>query len=107
MIPDGLARKLVLFALLLGVMTGVLVGLTGLTPGLDQSLGTLGKTVAQQLLLARIGTALPYAAVAAIGIITLFAAAGSVTIRVVATSVSIGNLVAVGTAIKILLGYNA
>ena len=47
MIPDGLIRKLVLFALPLGVMTGVLVGLTGLTPGLDQSLGTLGKTAAQ------------------------------------------------------------
>ncbi len=99
MFPDGLARKLVLFALPLGVMTGVLVGLTGLTPGLDQSLGTLGKTAAQQQLLARIGSALPCVAVAAIGIITLFAAAGSVTIRVVATSVSVGNLVAMGTAI--------
>ena len=99
MIPDGLVRKLVLFALPLGVMTGVLLGLAGLTPGLDQSLGTLGKTAAQQQLLARVGTALSYVAVAAIGIITLFAAAGSVTIRLVATSVSIGNLVAVGTAI--------
>ena len=51
MIPDSLARKLVLFALPLGVMTGVLVGLAGLTPGLDQSLGTLGKTAAQQQIL--------------------------------------------------------
>ena len=59
MIPDGLVRKLVLLALPLGVMTGVLVGLAGLTPGLDQSLGTLGKTAAQQQLLARIGSALP------------------------------------------------
>lgn len=99
MTPDTFAQRLVLFLLPLGVMTGALVGLTGLSPRLDQILAALGKTAAQQHLLARIGSAFPYVVVAAAGIVTLFAVAGSVNIRTAALSVCIGNLFAVGTAI--------
>lgn len=99
MTPHNLAPRLVLFLLPLGVMIGALVGLTGLSPGLDQIFATLGKTAAQQQLLVRIGSAFPYGVVAAIGITILFAAAGSVNIRTVAVSVSIGNLMGFGWAV--------
>ncbi|CAI9418687.1 hypothetical protein ANOBCDAF_04337 [Pleomorphomonas sp. T1.2MG-36] len=99
MTPHNVAPRLVLFILPLGVMIGALVGLTGMSPGLDQILAALGKTTAQQLLLSRIGTGLPYGVVVAVGIITLFAAAGSVNIRTVASSVCTGSLVGTGWAI--------
>ncbi len=99
MTPDIFARRLVLFLLPLGVMIGTLVGLTDLSQELDQALVSLGKTATQQLLLARIGAGLPYAIVAAIGITALFATAGSVNIRTVALSVSIGNLIGLGWAV--------
>ena len=99
MTPDIFARRLVLFLLPLGVMIGTLVGLTDLSQELDQALVSLGKTAAQQLLLARIGAGLPYAIVAAIGVTALLATAGSVNIRTVALSVSIGNLIGLGWAV--------
>lgn len=99
MTPDTYARRLVLFLLPLGVMTGALVGLTGLSPGLDQIFAALVKTATQQQFLVRIGSAFPYGVVAAIGMTTLFAAAGSVNIRTVAVSVSIGNLMGLGWAV--------
>ena len=99
MTPDIFARRLVLLLLPLGVMIGTLVGLTDLSQELDQALVSLGKTAAQQLLLARIGAGLPYAIVAAIGVTALLATAGSVNIRTVALSVSIGNLIGLGWAV--------
>jgi type IV secretion system protein VirD4 len=97
--PDTFARRFVLFLLPLAVMIGTHVGLRELSQELGQALVSLGKTAAQQLLLARIGAVLPYAIVATIGITTLFAAAGSVNIRTVALSVSIGNLLGLGYAV--------
>lgn len=80
------------FAVLpIALMTAALFGLSGF----ERELASLGKTEAQRLLFWRAGIAMPYFAAAAIGIVFLFAAAGSRTIRVVGWSVVVGTVVAI------------
>lgn len=53
---------------------------------------TFGKTDAARLMLARVGNATPYLAAAAIGIIALFASAGSASIRAAGWGAVVGSL---------------
>ena len=50
-------------------------------PGIEQWLATFGKTAEAKLTLGRIGPSLPYIASAAIGLIFLLSAQGSVNIK--------------------------
>jgi len=58
----------------------------------DRKLVVLATNPSAQLLLGRIGLALPYAAAAAIGIICLFAAQGSPRVKIAGWSVLSGNI---------------
>ncbi len=80
------ASRLLLIIVPVALMIAVTIGLTGI----DQSLAPLGKTEAQRLMFGRIGIAIPYIAAAAIGLVWLFASAGSVSIRFVGWSVVTG-----------------
>ncbi|UWU19565.1 Ti-type conjugative transfer system protein TraG (plasmid) [Rhizobium sullae] len=64
-------------------------------PGIEHWLATFGTTAQAKLMLGRIGLALPYLIVAAIGVIFLFAANGAANIRAVGWSVVTGSLAAV------------
>ena len=77
------------------LMIGALIGLTGL----EDTLAALGSADAARLMLGRVGIALPYAAGSAIGVIFLFACAGSVAIRVAGWGAVLGSsaMVAVAT----------
>lgn len=68
------------------LMLGTLFVLTGI----EQWLMTLGSTDEAQLMLGRIGIALPYALAAAMGVIFLFATEGSIAIRATGLGVLIG-----------------
>lgn len=82
------ASRVLLCILPFMLMIGVVIGLTGI----DQSLAPLGETEAQRLMLGRIGIAIPYISAAAIGLIWLFASAGSASIRFVGWSVVAGSV---------------
>ncbi|WP_144340153.1 Ti-type conjugative transfer system protein TraG [Sinorhizobium sp. BJ1] len=60
------------------LMVLVVIGMTGI----EQWLSTFGKTDAARLTLGRVGIALPYVTAAAIGVIYLFANAGSTSVKV-------------------------
>ena len=77
------ANRLLLLIVPMALMLGAIFGLTGIGHGL----AGLGKTEAQRLLFARAGLAMPYIAAAGIGVIFLFATAGSASIRAAAWSV--------------------
>ena len=62
--------------------------------GVEQWLSQMGKTEDTRLMLGRIGIATPYIAAAAIGLIWLFASAGSANIRFVGWSTAAGSAVA-------------
>jgi type IV secretion system protein VirD4 len=81
------ANKLLLAVIPFGLMMGSLYGLTEVSP----MLVSLGNMEAQRLLMARAATAAPFVGAAAIGIMFLFAAAGSVNIRVAGWSVVAGS----------------
>ncbi|MDH1271057.1 Ti-type conjugative transfer system protein TraG [Agrobacterium sp. FDAARGOS_525] len=87
------------------LIIAVAIGLTGL----EQFLAPFGKNEAQRLMFARIGIAAPYVAAAAVGIIFLFAAAGSATIRLVGWSAVAGSgsniLIAVARETSRLAGF--
>ena len=81
------ANRIILSIFPFMLMIAVAVGLTGI----DQSIASLGKAEAQRAMLGRIGIATPYVAAAAVGIIVLFAAAGSASIRLVGWSAVAGS----------------
>ena len=60
------------------LMVLVVIGMTGI----EQWLSTFGKTDAARLTLGRVGIALPYVTAASIGVIYLFANAGSTSVKV-------------------------
>jgi type IV secretion system protein VirD4 len=64
-------------------------------PGIEHWLAALGKTAQAQLMLGRIGLALPYATGAAIGTIFLFAANGAAGIKAAGWGVVSGSGVAI------------
>ncbi|MDB5537848.1 MAG: Conjugal transfer protein TraG [Devosia sp.] len=78
-----------------GLMLATLVGLTGI----EQWSVSFGSTPEAQLMLGRIGIALPYVAAVSIGIIFLFAARGAVAIRSAGAGVLIGMIAVVIVAL--------
>ncbi len=82
------ANRLLLAIVPAMLIIAVAIGLTGI----DQSLAPLAKTEAQRLMFGRIGIAIPYIAAAAVGLIWLFASAGSASIRFVGWSVVAGSV---------------
>jgi type IV secretion system protein VirD4 len=78
-----------------GLMLATLVGLTGIE---HWSL-SLGSTPDAQVMLGRMGIALPYVAAASIGIIFLFAARGAVAIRSAGAGVFLGMIAVVTVAL--------
>ncbi|MBW4656772.1 MAG: Ti-type conjugative transfer system protein TraG [Kaiparowitsia implicata GSE-PSE-MK54-09C] len=78
-----------------GLMLAALVGLTGI----EQWCLSLGPTADAQVMLGRVGIALPYMAAASMGIIFLFAARGSVAIRSAGSGVFIGMIAVVAVAL--------
>ncbi|TAI60790.1 Ti-type conjugative transfer system protein TraG [Bradyrhizobium sp. Leo170] len=89
------ASRLLLLIVPVALMLGTVIGLTGI----EYSLAGLGKTEAQRLLVARAGIAMPYIAAAGIGVIFLFATAGSANIRTAARSVLAGCALAISIAV--------
>jgi len=82
------ARKLALFLTPPVLMMGALTSLTGI----EQWLSAFGQTEAARLALGRTGIATPYLMAALIGVISLFATAGSLNIRAVAWGTASGCL---------------
>jgi len=77
------------------LMISVAIG----TTGLDQWLSGLGRTEAARLLLGRVGIAIPYLAAASIGLIALFALAGSVNIRSAGWGTVVGSVATILVAV--------
>ena len=67
--------------------------------GIEQRMAGLGTTSSAQMLLGRLGIALPYATAAGLGSVILFASAGSTAIRYVGGGVASGATVAVAVAV--------
>ncbi|MDP9838581.1 type IV secretion system protein VirD4 [Neorhizobium huautlense] len=84
-------RKLTAFVLPPVLMMAAFAGLTGL----EQWLARFGATEAARLTLGRIGIAFPYLAAACLGLIAIFASAGSANIRIVGSGTGAGCLVVV------------
>ena len=66
--------------------------------GIEQRMAGLGTTSSAQMLLGKLGIALPYATAAGLGVVILFASAGSTAIRYVGGGVASGATVAVAVA---------
>lgn len=88
------ANKIVLVLLPVAVMGAALFALTGI----ETWLAGFGKTEAAKLALGRAGVAAPYVAAAALGLIFLFAAAGSASIRAASLGATTGNAAVILTA---------
>ena len=69
-----------------------------LIAGIETWLAGLGKTEAAKLALGRVGVAAPYVASAALGLIFLFATAGSASIRAAGLGATLGNAAVILTA---------
>ena len=80
------ANRVLLLIVPMALMLAAIFGLTGMETGL----AGFGRTAAQKLAYARAGMALPYVVAAGIGVIFLFATAGSTNIRSEAWSVVAG-----------------
>jgi type IV secretion system protein VirD4 len=85
------AKKLMLLAAPALMMLGIVLALQGI----ESWLAAFGTSPESYLTLGRIGLAVPYAAAAAIGVIFLFAANGSLAIQSAGLGVLIGGLAAV------------
>ncbi|MEZ5807232.1 MAG: Ti-type conjugative transfer system protein TraG [Zhengella sp.] len=88
------AKKLMLLAAPALMMLGIVLALQGI----ETWLASFGNSPESYQTLGRIGLALPYAAAAAIGVIFLFAANGSLAIQSAGLGVLIGGLAAVAFA---------
>ena len=81
------ANKVFLVLLPVVMMVATMFALTGI----ETWLADFGKSEAARLALGRAGLAAPYVATAALGLILLFATAGSVSIRATGIGAAIGN----------------
>ncbi|MCT7667361.1 Ti-type conjugative transfer system protein TraG [Shinella kummerowiae] len=81
------ANRLLLALLPAVVMLVAMIG----TTGLEHKLAALGTSAQTKLFLGRAGLALPYVAAAAIGVVSLFAAQGSMHIKAAGLSVLAGS----------------
>ncbi|PWE53021.1 Ti-type conjugative transfer system protein TraG [Metarhizobium album] len=88
------ANKLVLVILPVAMMSATVFVMTGI----ETWLAGFGKTEAARLALGRAGVAIPYMAAAALGLILLFATAGSASIRAAGVGAGIGNVAIILTA---------
>ncbi|MBE0704844.1 MAG: hypothetical protein IH582_17045 [Afipia sp.] len=88
------AKKLMLLAAPAVMMLGAVLGLQGI----ESWLAAFGNSPESYLTLGRIGLAVPYAAAAAIGVIFLFGAKGSLAIQSAGLGVLIGGIGAVAFA---------
>ena len=77
----------------------MMIGIALTLPGMEQWLATVGKTAEAKLTLGRIGLALPYVASAAIGLIFLLSAQGSVNIKTAGCGVVAGSGVVIVLAV--------
>ncbi|MGO1163903.1 Ti-type conjugative transfer system protein TraG [Brucella sp. C7-11G] len=77
----------------------MMIGIALTLPGMEQWLATFGKTAEAKLTLGRIGLALPYVASAAIGLIFLLSAQGSVNIKTAGCGVVAGSGVVIVLAV--------
>ena len=89
------ANRFLLLTLPMLVMLTVMV----MTSGMEHQLAALGASAQAKLMLGRAGLAFPYVAVAAIGVMALFATSGSVNIKTVGLSVLAGSSIAITVAI--------
>lgn len=88
------ANRIVFIILPVAMMTATAFAITGI----ETWLVGFGKTEAAKLALGRAGVAAPYVAAAALGLIFLFATAGSASIRAGGAGATIGNAVIILTA---------
>lgn len=77
----------------------MMIAIALMLPGIEQWLATFGKTAEAKLTLGRIGLALPYAASAAIGLIFLLSAQGSVNIKTAGWGGVAGSVAVIALAI--------
>lgn len=89
------ANRLLLLILPMVIMLTAMV----MTSGMEHRLAAFGTSAQAKLMLGRAGLALPYVATAAIGIMALFAANGSVNIKAVGLSVLAANSMAITVSI--------
>lgn len=89
------ANKLLLAILPAAIMVAAMI----LTSGMEHRLAALGTTAQAKLMLGRAGLALPYVAATAIGVVALFAANGSMSIKAAGLSVLAGSAVVIIIAV--------
>ena len=77
----------------------VMIAIALMLPGIEQWLATFGKTAEAKLTLGRIGLALPYVASAAIALIFLLSAQGSVNIKTAGWGGVAGSVAVIALAI--------
>lgn len=85
-------------ALMIVPPTIMVLSTIGLT-GFEQSLSTLGTSDGPRQLLGRVGIAIPYLSAAVVGMIALFATAGSSTIKSAGGGVGIGAVMVISIAV--------
>lgn len=88
-------NKVVLTVVPIIVMVGGYLSLDGV----EAWISAFGSTSEAKIMLGRIGLALPYAAVAAFGVIFLFAARGAMVIRTAAWGVAVGTILVMAIAV--------
>lgn len=89
------ANRIALAAVPIALMMIVVIGMTGI----EQWLSAFGKTEAAKLTLGRVGIALLYVTAAAIGVIFLFAIAGSTSIKFAGWGVAAGSVTTILIAV--------
>jgi type IV secretion system protein VirD4 len=89
------ANRILLAVVPVALAIAALVGMSGV----EHWLAAFGKTDAARLVLGRVGLALPYASAAGIGVIFLFATAGSANIKTAGWGVVTGNVVTIIVAV--------
>ncbi|RDL47791.1 Conjugal transfer protein TraG [Ensifer sp. M14] len=77
----------------------VMIAIALMLPGIEQWLASFGKTAEAKLTLGRIGLSLPYIASAAIGLIFLLSAQGSVNIKTAGWGVAAGSGAVIAIAV--------
>lgn len=85
------ANRILLTLLPIAIMAATVFAMTGI----ETWLANFGKTEAARLTLGRVGIAVPYVSAAALGLIFLFASAGSTSIRAVGWGTLVGNVVVI------------
>lgn len=76
----------------------VMIVVALLLPGIEQWIAAFGSTAKAKMTLGRIGLSMPYALAAAIGVIALFAANGSINIKTAGFGVALGSVAVIAIA---------